>query len=261
MRTLKSLSRRGLALLLTLVMCTGMVNLSAFASDGEQDWDENFQLPNPQEVAMMMEELDPEAEDYEEQLAMLEMLQYPMQDSVLLATDGRGYESFAELLLGVHPKNGVGAPVEGGVWSAEGQWEDGSDVLSMDEDGRVVINEPKGSEARVTVKYTFPKASEAPAENNSTPVVDETPKAEAPAPSDSASAEEDKNEQQPEETQPDDAIADNGDNESQAGDSEGGADETEGVEPAGDPEAVDGDTVNAAEEIADDPAPLSETPD
>ena len=64
MRTLKSLSRRGLALLLTLVMCTGMVNLSAFASDGEQDWDENFQLPNPQEVAMMMEELDPEAEDY-----------------------------------------------------------------------------------------------------------------------------------------------------------------------------------------------------
>ena len=261
MRTLKSLSRRGLALLLTLVMCTGMVNLSAFASDGEQDWDENFQLPNPQEVAMMMEELDPEAEDYEEQLAMLEMLQYPMQDSVLLATDGRGYKSFAELLLGVHPKNGVGAPVEGGVWSAEGQWEDGSDVLSMDEDGRVVINEPKGSEARVTVKYTFPKASEAPAENNSTPVVDETPKAEAPAPSDSASAEEDKSEQQPEETQPDDAMADNGDNEPQADAPEDGADETEGAEPAGDPEAVDGDTANATEEIADEPAPRSETPD
>lgn len=190
MRTLKSLSRRSLALLLTLVMMTGMVNLSAFAADEpQQDWDESFPLPNPQEVAMQIEalnqeieELDPEAADYEaqlaqlqEQLATLEMLQYPMEDSALLAMDGRGYENFGQLLLAVHPKNGVSAPVEGGVWSAEGQWEeDGSDVLTMSEDGRAVINEPKGPAGRVTVKYTYTHEVEI-----TTPAADTAPKADA----------------------------------------------------------------------------------
>lgn len=191
MSTLKSMSRRGLAWVLTVVMCLGMVNLSAFAMDEpQQDFDENISLPNPLEISMQVEALneeiealDPEAEDYEENLAelqaQLEMLQYPLDDSVLLALDGRGYSSFGELLFGIHPKNGLTELPENGVWSAEGKWEeDDSDVLVMDENGHATINEPKGPAAQVTVKYTYTHEVEA-----TPPADDQAPKAETtPAP-------------------------------------------------------------------------------
>lgn len=80
MSTLKILGRRSLAWALTLVMCLGMVNLSAFATDEtQQDYDEPLQLPSPLEISMQIEALneeidalDPEDEGYEEQLADLQ---------------------------------------------------------------------------------------------------------------------------------------------------------------------------------------------
>lgn len=190
MSTLKILGRRSLAWALTLVMCLGMVNLSAFATDEtQQDYDEPLQLPSPLEISMQIEALneeidalDPEDEGYEEQLAdlqgqlaALEAFQYPMEDSVLLAMDGRGYESLGEFLFGIHPKNGLDQLPEGGVWSAEGKWEeDNSDVLVMDENGHATINEPKGPQAQVTVNYTYTHEVEVTA-----PVENEAPKADA----------------------------------------------------------------------------------
>lgn len=182
MSTLKSMSRRGLAWVLTVVMCLGMVNLSAFAMDEELGVDIPV-LPllaplSQEEIEAMSEGLDPNNPNDAETLQQLAMMQYPLKDTDFLANMD-GSASLGEFLFKNYPKNGLTELPENGVWSAEGKWEeDDSDVLVMDENGHATINEPKGPAAQVTVKYTYTHEVEA-----TPPADDQAPKAETtPAP-------------------------------------------------------------------------------
>ncbi len=127
MKKWKHMGKRALASFLAFTLCLSMVNLAAFAV--EKDYDFNMQLPAPLELEEMGEA-------------------YPWT----LPGFGLG-------LMETAPK-GNGILPEGGVWAVKGEWEDGSPVLTMDEEGNATFFEPTSPEALAVITYTYQKMVE-----------------------------------------------------------------------------------------------------
>ena len=134
LKEIKTMSRRIFALFLSLVMCLSLVNISVFAVESEAGYDLNI----PLNVA------DPE-----------NGIQYPIE-----------YPGFGSFLMEEYPKDPVALSASG-TWCAQGTWEDGTQVMTIEENGNAVFYEPAGDAAMVEVSFTYEAhpVSAAPAED------------------------------------------------------------------------------------------------